>query len=460
MALGSSTSVDHDVRARGTCRRVGPTEGDDHVKIGVVALDHQGGVQPYAALALGLRRAGHTVTMIAPTDSVAWLEGLGLHVRALSGGAVEAAREAAKDAAREAKEAKDVKDGAREVPRPRGVVPRRLRERRLQETARHAAELLGAADGCEVLTGGLSGAVVGVDVAEALEVPYVFSHLLPVGSLTRDLPGVLAPGMPRWLGPAGNVAGQLVTEIGLSLPYSAASRSVRRTVLGLPRRRPGNPALLPTLYGFSPHVVPRPQDWPARRHVTGYWFLPPQETAVPQGLAAFLAAGEPPVCVGFASTVVPDPQGLTELVVAAVREAGLRAVLLTGWGGLTRADGDDVFTARTAPHSWLLPQTRAVVHHGGAGTTAAAVVAGVPSVCLPFGADQPFWASRLHGLGVAPAPLSRRRLTVQSLAAALRTAVGDDALGARAERLGAAVRAEDGVGAAVRVLEEWYDTRE
>lgn len=209
------------------------------------------------------------------------------------------------------------------------------------------------------------------------------------------------------------------------------------------------------IYGFSRHVVPRPSDWPSDCHVTGYWCLPDDAWTPPQALADFLAAGSPPVCIGFGSMLGEDAERLTALVVEGARRAGLRAVLLTGWGGLTAVEADDVVSVTEAPHCWLLPRTAAVVHHGGAGTTAAAVRAGVPSVVVPFAVDQPFWAARLHALGVAPAGLPVRHLTSDALAAALRRVTSDAALRSRARRLGELVSAEDGVGAAVTALERW-----
>ncbi|WP_219519744.1 glycosyltransferase [Nonomuraea ceibae] len=118
----------------------------------------------------------------------------------------------------------------------------------------------------------------------------------------------------------------------------------------------------------------------------------------------FLAAGPAPICIGFGSMVGKDPAALTALVLRAVREARVRAVLLGGWGGLRRAaeDTDHVIFLEEAPHDRLLPRCAAVVHHGGAGTTGAAFAAGIPSVVVPFGVDQPFWGARAraHGAGV------------------------------------------------------------
>jgi sterol 3beta-glucosyltransferase len=128
-------------------------------------------------------------------------------------------------------------------------------------------------------------------------------------------------------------------------------------------------------------------------------------------------------------------------------------VLLGGWGAFGEgALPSSVIAVRDVPHEWLLPRMRAVVHHGGAGTTGAALRAGVPSIVVPLGFDQPFWGRRVHALGVGPRPISRRRLSASGLANAIRTATGDSAMRARAASLGAELRAERGVERAIAEL--------
>lgn len=188
--------------------------------------------------------------------------------------------------------------------------------------------------------------------------------------------------------------------------------------------------------------------------MTGYWFLTdPEPAPLPCALAEFLDAGEPPVFIGFGSMSGPDPATTTATVLTAARKAGVRVVVGTAWGGLTAATATDVFTIGEVPFDQLFPRVAAVVHHGGAGTIAAAAAAGRPQVVCPFVADQPFWGQHLHRLGVAPAPIDQRRLDPDRLAAAIHRAVTDATLAAAADRLGRLVRAEDGVRTAVLQLE-------
>jgi UDP:flavonoid glycosyltransferase YjiC (YdhE family) len=171
-------------------------------------------------------------------------------------------------------------------------------------------------------------------------------------------------------------------------------------------------------------------------------------------LLAFLESGPAPVYIGFGSMASSDPRATAIIALEALRATGQRGVLFKGWGGLQPEDlPPDVFMIGSTPHSWLFPRMSAIVHHGGAGTTGAGLAAGVPSIVVPFFADQPFWGQRVYDLRVGPPPISRRRLTAENLSAAIRMVVDDQALRRRAADLGTRIRAEDGVGAAVQLIE-------
>ena len=191
--------------------------------------------------------------------------------------------------------------------------------------------------------------------------------------------------------------------------------------------------------------------------MTGYWFFNQSQWRPSEALSEFLAAGPKPVYIGFGSMVSSNATWFTETVLAAIKKSGQRAVLASGWGGLAGEEGaqsEQIFFLRHAPHDWLFPRMSAAVHHGGAGTTAAAVRAGIPSVIVPFYGDQPFWARCLNRQGVAPPAVERKAMTADTLASAL-AATQHPAMIERAVALGNAVRVEDGVGEAVRYLREW-----
>jgi UDP:flavonoid glycosyltransferase YjiC (YdhE family) len=228
----------------------------------------------------------------------------------------------------------------------------------------------------------------------------------------------------------------------------------------------------PLLGAYSPTVIPPPPDWPASAHITGYWFSDapaswslsasadwspsaPADWSPSAELEAFLAAGEPPVYIGFGSMAGRSPQRFTDLVLQALAKSGRRGLLLTGWGGLQdRPVPAGVFVLDSAPHGWLFPRMAAVVHHGGAGTTAEGLRAGVPSVILPFIVDQNFWGRRVRALGVGPSPIPGSKLTAERLAGAIREAVTQPEIAVRAAALGEAIRREDGLGRAVEIVQQ------
>ncbi|MGH2899823.1 MAG: glycosyltransferase, partial [Solirubrobacteraceae bacterium] len=171
-------------------------------------------------------------------------------------------------------------------------------------------------------------------------------------------------------------------------------------------------------------------------------------------LEAFLAAGPPPICVGFGSMPSANPEETAELFTKALSRAGLRGILLTGWGGLaTRAElPETVFALESAPHDWLFPRVAAVVHHGGAGTTAAALRAGVPALVVPFIADQRFWGHRVSALGAGIGPFARKKLAVEPLSAALWALVENPQYRIRAVEIARELAREDGVARAIAAL--------
>ncbi len=406
------------------------------MRIAIASNDSRGGVQPYLALAMGLRAAGHDVRLIAPANFASMVAGTGVEYAPLSGD-VET-------------EARRIGVEAHGSPLRGMRVVAHAMEGRIAVWTREA---YAACVGMDLVLGGVGGMAVALSAAEKAGAPFIEAHLQPVGAPTDRYQGALFGSVPGFLGGPGRRLSHRLTEMGVWLPFRGAMQKARHEVLGLagsPRAHLANPVL----YGFSRHVVPLPEGGPRPRHVTGYWFLPedPGRT-LPADLEAFLAVGGPVVSIGFGSMAGEDGEALTELVLGAVRDAGVRAVLLSGWGGLGGPGAaDDVYVADELAHDLLFPRMTAVVHHGGAGTTGAGIRAGVPSLVVPFGVDQPFWGSRVAALGVGPRPIPRKRLTRTLLADGLRVAVGDRAMAGRAAALGQRVRVEDGVAAAVEVI--------
>lgn len=406
------------------------------MRIVIVANDTRGGVQPYLALGVGLRTGGHDVVFVAPSDFASDVEDARLIHAPLSGSVEELVR------ARAGVGGRGALSGMR-------LAAREMKSRVVEWTH----QTLDASAGGDFVTGGIGGMVTGLAVADRLGIPFVESHLQPIRAPTSAYPGALFGSMPRGLGPVGRRLSHTLTELATTMPFAAGTKAGRAAigVQGRSSARDGQPIL----YGFSRHVVPVPADRAGLRHVTGWWFHDSSpDWQPPAGLDDFLSRPGPVVSIGFGSMPSDDPVAMTRLVHDAIRKAEVRAVLLSGWGGLAELPtSEDVFVAGSIPHDRLFPRVAAIVHHGGAGTTGAALRAGVPSIVIPFGVDQPFWASRVLALGVGPQPLPPRGLTTDKLATAISIAVADDEMRRRAARLGALISAEDGVGVAVGLLD-------
>lgn len=407
------------------------------MRVFLTTAGSRGDVQPYLALALGLQTAGHDVTLSSARRFAPLAEAHGVPYAPTSDALLDLMDE---PAARHALETmSSLGQAVRQLPRL------------VRLAGAVQAELIDATwDAVQVAR---PDAVVfhpkaywGPSFAAALGARAVRAPLQPFYVPTGEVP---LPGAPRLpLGPRYNRLTYRAVQAGIAVSARRYLADWRRATGARP---PGGS--VPTVHGFSRHVVPEPADWPADATTAGFWGLD-QPAGLSAEVEAFLAAGAPPVHVGFGSMIGRDPEGLTRLVAEALRRAGVRGILATGWGGLdAETRGDGLLVIEGAPHEALFPRCAAVVHHGGAGTTAAGLRAGRPTVICPFFGDQPFWGRRVEALGVGPAPARIATLSAAALASNVRSAVGNEAVRKRAEVLGEKLRAEDGVGTAVDVIE-------
>ncbi|CAO2657845.1 Nn.00g071050.m01.CDS01 [Neocucurbitaria sp. VM-36] len=204
---------------------------------------------------------------------------------------------------------------------------------------------------------------------------------------------------------------------------------------------------VPFTYCWSPALIPKPRDWSHHISIAGFYFLNLASNYTPDPeLAAFLDAGEPPVYIGFGSIVVDDPNAMTAMIFDAVKMTGKRALVSKGWGGLGADElgkPEGVFMLGNCPHDWLFKRVSAVVHHGGAGTTAAGIAAGRPTVVIPFFGDQPFWGAMVARAGAGPDPIPYKDLTAEKLAGAINEALKPESLD-KAQELSNKIKEEDG----------------
>ena len=415
----------------------------------VTTLGSRGDVQPYVALGAGLQRAGHRVTLSTAARFSPLVESHGLGVGPTTDGLLDLL---GSDLGRGAVESlSSLRSAAKQLPalaRAAGPLQRDLIADSWAAAERAAPDVVVYHP----------KAYWGPAFADALGVPVVLAPLQPFFVPTRAWPAMGFPSLP--LGAGYN---RLTHRAVRGLTALGTDRYLRpwRREHGVPDRPPGSTILdtprgrpIPVVFGYSPLVVPEPDDWPSRVTTAGFWTLDEPTWTPPDALAAFLDAGPPPVYVGFGSMAGRRPSAKARVVVAALGRAGVRGVLATGWGGLDAAGlPESVLAIDQAPHGRLFPRCAAVVHHGGAGTTAAGLRAGRPTVVCPFFGDQPFWGRRVEALGVGPGPVPQKALTPERLAAAIREAVTSDGLRQRAADLGERLRAEDGVGVAARAIE-------
>lgn len=420
----------------------------------VLILTHggRGDVQPFVALAGALDAAGHSTVLGIPAAFTGFAQAYGLRSFPLDDSGLWRYFDEPEAAA--------VLETGMKGPRQAVMIMGSIRRHRMLMVPVLRDMAAAAAGGADVVVH--HPLIPGHHVAEMLGVPAVLVGLQPLWVPTGKFPNPLfnpLVRLPRLPGALNRATYHVSVH-----PIAGLVRGWRRHVLGLPPRRgqhnmlrqpDGSPTTV--LHAFSQHLLPTPMDYPSSVHTTGAWHLPaPRNWAPPPALTQFLAGGEPPVFVGFSSMTGADPHRTAALVVEAVRRAGARAVLGAGEGGM-RLDqhGKDVLLVEQVPFDWLFPRMAAIVHHGGAGTTAEAVASAHPQVICPFllVADQLFWAQRMQALGVAAAPIPQPKLTVEGLAAAIRRAVTDHSMAQRAQQLAVRVRAEDGLTRAVRILE-------
>jgi UDP:flavonoid glycosyltransferase YjiC (YdhE family) len=381
------------------------------VRLALLTAGSRGDVQPILALSLGLRRAGHDVRVVSHANFASLAAEYGVDFHATRGDA---------QALVESEEGKAIL---------RNRNPIRAWNAMMELAAPFARDFaevsLRACERVDAVGFSGLGMFFGLSAAEKLGLPVFGAVPVPV-TPTREYPHPLLSSGPSWF-PGFNRLTYRVASWILWSAFRGLMNRLRSEIAGLPPYPRGGPfspshaAELPVACGVSPSVLRRPGDWPSSSELTGYWFLDEAPGwSPPPAIEAFLSAGPPPVCVGFGSMSTREPQRDARMIVDALARAGQRGVILSGWARLHHDElPTTVLAAESVPHSWLFPRCAAVVHHGGAGTTAAALRAGVPNVAVTFNFDQPFWGERVRSLGCGPAPIRHRTLSADRLLAAL-----------------------------------------
>ena len=414
------------------------------MRIAIIAMGSRGDIQPYIALGRGLKASGHSVRLVTHENFEGLVVAYGLEFWPVKGNVQEFM---------ESPETRKLLESGNFLA---------LNAHTSKASQRAAIDwATGASVACqdaELLVAGVGGLFLAIALAEKFKLPLLQAYIFPF-TPTKAFPAVV---FPQFIAKLGGYVNQLSHHLFRQIMWQGSRKGdtlARQQVLGLPLAPWQGPyqslSRHPILYGFSASVIHPPSDW-RNTEVTGYWFLDEApDWTPPEALLNFLQRGPAPVFIGFGSMGSRNPEETADLVLNAIALTGQRAILQSGWGGLSKRDvPDTVFIVDSIPHSWIFPRVAAIVHHGGAGTTAAGLRAGIPSIVIPFFGDQPFWGQRIAALEVGPAPIPRKQLTVKRLAAAIHSAVTDHSMRQRAADLKAKIRGENGVANAVAIVQE------
>ncbi len=409
----------------------------------LIAFGTRGDVQPTIALAKRLQRAGYQVQVAAGTNFEGWIRSHGLEFAGIS---VDI------QALMNSEGGKKWTNNSSSNPLQELQTMRTLFKEHGTEAAHDLYRICESAD---VIISGFTTLAIIDSIATHQKKRHIAALLQP-SSKTRSGAALTNP----------FINGNSIVNLGASFLYQSLLWYLFSPVVNPSREQwhlPRHNAAqfrhmlnhLSIVYGFSEQVIPRPADWGEHVAISGYWFLDEPDWTPPPALSDFLSAGKPPMYLGFGSMSNRNPEATLQLILDALRQSGQRGVISSGWSGLKATDlPDNVYLLESAPHSWLFPRMAGVVHHGGAGTTAAALRAGVPMTIVPHIADQPFWGRRAAEIGVGTRPIPRHKLTTKTLADVLSVLANDNNMRQKAAAVGKIIQSEDGVTRAVEAIQK------
>jgi sterol 3beta-glucosyltransferase len=418
-------------------------------RITILTAGSRGDVQPYVALGLGLQAAGYQVRIASFSPFEEFVSAFGLEFVEISNPLQELS---------ETEEWNIWQASGRNTLRYVRYLKRFVRATRaaLEQMLDDMWRACQDADGIISSSSGFGAP----HIADKLKRPLCWGLCSPM-SITATFPHYSSP-VSFSLGPYLNRLTYTVADRVYGHIFGPSLNRWRQQRLNLPRVHPSGAYGLfarrqdPVLYAYSTSIIPKPNDWGDHQYVTGYWFLDrAQDWRPPPALVTFLAAGPPPIYLGLAGVNGVQPGKLVEMALKALAQTRQRGLLLLD-GVDELALPEWALKIEPTPHDWLFPQVAVVVHHGGAGTTGAALRAGVPAIVIPGFFDQPFWAQRVADLGVGGHPIAPRHLSAKRLAAAIKAATCDETMHARAYALGNKIRAESGVNVAVELVNHYF----
>lgn len=426
------------------------------MRITIVTVGTRGDVEPFIALGLGLQRAGHIIKIATHGMFESFVRGYGLDFSLISGNVQEAINSAE---ARGALETSDTSFSFLMEVRQKAAPLVLTAVQELQEACKDAEHLM-----CTPLTLHIT-----FFLAKEFSLPISVGCVNPAGP-TKYFHNVAVPPPAAWLPGFAKSTYNVLSHLIISdliwqgeRPYlHAAWKKVFGH--GLPFREPLTPAFKKNpplmLNAYSNYVLPKPADWSVVQHVTGYWFLKPLQAWSPDdALEKFLAAGDKPVYIGFGSMNSNEYKNgaLKNMILETIQRTGKRAVVLNAGLGLVQAElPETIFATGPVPFDYLFQKMAAVVHHGGAGTTAIGLKAGVPNVITPLIFDQRFWAWCAEKTGAAVPAIPWNKLNADNLTQAINTAVSNKDIISKAQEIGERINSENGVDEAVKLFKAFY----
>lgn len=408
------------------------------MNITMLTIGSMGDVRPFVLLGRELRSRGHTITIATFSGFEKMILDAGLGFFPLSGNA----------AAFMASIMAPDTNGLTYLPHLwkglKQYAPELIRD--MDESCRHA----------NAMVVNFFGSVY-YSIAEKYGIPCIQTYYFPMDpnsavpiSSIRNMH--LGAALNRQSYKLGYMAIGTVEKLILS-PWRKENRLDPRKASSHPNYQIGNHTV-PVIYAISPCLFPRPAEWGPAIRMSGFWFDDtPVSWKAPDALESFLSAGDRPVYIGFGSMVSGDMNRLLTILLRAIHASGIRAIVSLGDRRTDLHSTRNVLFASYIPHDWIFPRVQAVVHHGGAGTTAAGLRYGLPTLIIPFAGDQPFWGDRVFRSGCGPKPVNRKSLTVHSLTRSLIDLTRQEKYAVHAAQMAAAMKQEHGVQQAADMVE-------
>ncbi|MEO1286148.1 MAG: glycosyltransferase [Chloroflexota bacterium] len=416
------------------------------MKIIILAYGSRGDVQPAVALGQGLQSAGFDITIGAGTDFEAFIMDAGLPFAQFNANMQDLVNsEAGKNWL-----GGQSKNGLEEI--------RSMRRALLDMSGHVTDDVLRLTNDADVIISGLPLFPVAETIAEKFGKRHINMQFMPLNPTKH---GSATPRFPVSKGKTMlNKAAGYVSQMALYWVFTDLLNDFRAE-LGLNKWSFGDYAYaynqkVPILYGVSPQVIGTLSDWNNTQHITGYWFYDaPSDWQPSDALCDFLNNGQAPIYIGFGSMSSQDPEKTANIMIDALIQSNRRGIIYSGWAGLQAHDlPDDIFLLDGASHDWLFPQMAGVIHHGGAGTTSAGIRAGVPSTIVWHMGDQPYWGRRIYELGIGSEPIARANLSGDKLVKAINSMTTSPQMQGQAQGLGTRIRQEDGIGNAVKIVQQ------